>query len=152
MTEKDKKRWENLLKRQKMISTSKWRVEHLFAGQNAQQEYQQIDLWPSHSQLFDYEKVDCDTLLLRRALKQSDWRINGITKSMKCSLFSMQGNFSANRKDLWALTLVGLTSKNLVLDPLGVQHLDNRLCILISNWRLFFDVYLNKSVYYKMSN
>ena len=44
MTEKDKKRWENLLKRQKMISTSKWRVEHLFAGQNAQQEYQQIDL------------------------------------------------------------------------------------------------------------
>ena len=48
-------------------------------------------------------------------------------KSTKCSLFSIHWNFSENRKVLWALTLVGPTRENLVLDPLAVQHLDNRL-------------------------
>ena len=32
-------------------------------------------------------------------------------------------------KDLRASTLVGLTQENLVLDPLAVEHLDNRLVI-----------------------
>ena len=35
---------------------------------------------------------------------------------------------SVNKKDLWALTLVGLNWGNPVLDPLAVQHLDNQLC------------------------
>ena len=34
---------------------------------------------------------------------------------------------SVKRKDLWALTLVGLTRENPELDPLAVQHLGNRL-------------------------
>ena len=29
-------------------------------------------------------------------------------------------------KNLWALTLVGPTKENLVLDPLAVQHLNNQ--------------------------
>ena len=36
-----------------------------------------------------------------------------------------------NRKDLRALTLVGHTRDNLVLDPLALLHLDNRLYIII---------------------
>ena len=36
-----------------------------------------------------------------------------------------------NRKDLQALTLVGSTRDNPVLDPLDVLHLDNRLYIQI---------------------
>ena len=34
---------------------------------------------------------------------------------------------SVNRKDLRALTLVGPTRDNLVIDPLAVLHLDNQL-------------------------
>ena len=41
-------------------------------------------------------------------------------------------NFQANIKDLQALTLVGPTRENLILDPLSVLHLDNRLCIFSS--------------------
>ena len=33
-----------------------------------------------------------------------------------------------NRKDLQASTLVGITQENPELDPLCVQHFDNRLC------------------------
>ena len=36
---------------------------------------------------------------------------------------NVKGNFSVNRKDLKALTLVGPTREDIVLDPLGVQHL-----------------------------
>ena len=43
----------------------------------------------------------------------------------KCSLFSIQGNFSVNRKDLQASTLVGLTLDKSVADHLAVLHLDN---------------------------
>ena len=32
-------------------------------------------------------------------------------------LFSIQGNFSVNRKDLQPITLAGPTRENLVLDP-----------------------------------
>ena len=35
----------------------------------------------------------------------------------KCSLFSIQGSFSVNRKDLRASTLVGLTQENPATDP-----------------------------------
>ena len=45
----------------------------------------------------------------------------------KCNLFPTSGEPSVNRKDLLALTLAGTTNKNLVLDPLAVLHLDNRL-------------------------
>ena len=41
----------------------------------------------------------------------------------------------ANRKDLQALTLVGPTRENPVLDPLAVLHLDNWLCM--KNSRIF---------------
>ena len=40
-------------------------------------------------------------------------------------LFSIQGNFSVNRKDLQALTLKGPAWENPVLDFLTVQHLNN---------------------------
>ena len=52
-----------------------------------------------------------------------------------CSLFSIQKNFPVNRKDLRALTLMGLTWENPVPDPLAVKHLNNQLYIWI--------VYLN---------
>ena len=35
-----------------------------------------------------------------------------------------------NKTDLQALTLVGLTGQEQVLDPLAVLHLDNWLCII----------------------
>ena len=41
-----------------------------------------------------------------------------------CSLFSVQRNFLVNSKDLRALTLVGPTRENPVLDLLTVQPLD----------------------------
>ena len=53
-----------------------------------------------------------------------------ITKSSKFSLFLKQGNFSDNRKDSQALTLVGPTKKNLVPDPLAVQHLFHLLYMI----------------------
>ena len=52
------------------------------------------------------------------------------TKLTKCSLLSLQGNFLANRKDLGALTLVGHTRENLILELLAVQNLDNRLYLI----------------------
>ena len=67
-------------------------------------------------------------LLLCRSLKQSDRRINVITKSIVL-YFSIQGSFSVNRKDLRALTLLGPTRENLLLDPLAVQYLNNQLYI-----------------------
>ena len=42
-----------------------------------------------------------------------------------------QGNLSVNRKDLQALTLMGPTRENLVLDSLAVQHLHNQLYIYL---------------------
>ena len=47
------------------------------------------------------------------------------TKSSKCFLFSTFREPSVNRKDLQALTIVGPTSDNPVLDPLAALHLDN---------------------------
>ena len=38
-----------------------------------------------------------------------------------------------NRKDLQALTLVGPTRNNPVLDPLAVLHLDNQLFMLFQS-------------------
>ena len=55
-----------------------------------------------------------------------------LSKSSKRPLFSAQGNFSVNSKDLQAVTLVGPTMENPVYDPLAVQHLDNRLCIKLT--------------------
>ena len=69
-------------------------------------------------------KVDCDTLLLCRALK--NFRINVITKSSKCSLLSIQGSVSVNR-DFWALPLVGPAGENLLPDTIALQHLNTRL-------------------------
>ena len=46
------------------------------------------------------------------------------------SLFSTLREPSVNRKDLRALTLVGPTRDNPVLDPLVVIHLDNQLYII----------------------
>ena len=42
----------------------------------------------------------------------------------------METTPSVKRKDYQALNLVGPTKNNPVLDPLAVQHLDNRLYIL----------------------
>ena len=50
-----------------------------------------------------------------------------MAKSMECSLFWIQENFSLNLQDL---ALVGPTKENLVLDVLAVQHLNNRLTIV----------------------
>ena len=50
-----------------------------------------------------------------------------IAKSKKCTLFSIQGNFSVNRKDLQASNLVGPTRENQVINLLAVQQLDNQL-------------------------
>ena len=49
------------------------------------------------------------------------------------NVFSTLRGPSVNRKDLQALTLMGPTRNNLVLDPLAVPHLDNRLymCIVV---------------------
>ena len=52
-------------------------------------------------------------------------------KSTNRSLFSIEGNFSVNIKDLQASTLVGLTQFNPAPDPLDVQHLDNRSYIML---------------------
>ena len=49
------------------------------------------------------------------------------TKPNKRSLFQTLWEPSVNRKDLQALTLVRPTRNNLVLDPLAVLNLDNRL-------------------------
>ena len=49
------------------------------------------------------------------------------TKPNKCSLFQTLWEPSVDRKDLQALTLVRPTRNNLVLDPLAVLNLDNRL-------------------------
>ena len=46
---------------------------------------------PSNLTSLIFKKVNCDTLLLPIALKKSDRRINVITKSTKCPLFSIQG-------------------------------------------------------------
>ena len=37
-----------------------------------------------------------------------------------------------NRKNLQALTLVGATRENQLLDPLTVQHLDNQLLMKVA--------------------
>ena len=50
-------------------------------------------------------------------------------KFIKCSLFSTLRKPSVNRKELWALTLVGTPWDNLELDPLAVLHLDNQLYV-----------------------
>ena len=50
-----------------------------------------------------------------------------MTKSVNRSLFSTNGNFWVNIKDLQALTLVGPTKENLVDGPLAVLSLDNQL-------------------------
>ena len=44
----------------------------------------------------------------------------------ECSL----GEPSVKKKDLRALTLLGPPRDNPEIDPLAVQHLDNRLCII----------------------
>ena len=51
-----------------------------------------------------------------------------------CSLFLIHGNFSVDRKDLPAFTLVGPIGENLVLDPLAVQHLNNWLYYSSNKW------------------
>ena len=54
--------------------------------------------------------VDCDTLPLGRALKQSDIRINCDSRNQPTILyFQNKGAFSKYKKDLRASTLVGLT-------------------------------------------
>ena len=45
----------------------------------------------------------------------------------KNSSFLILGNLEVNIKDLEALTLMGPVRENLVLDPLAVLHLNNRL-------------------------
>ena len=50
--------------------------------------------------------------------------------------FTIQGNFSVNRKNLQALTLVWPTRKNLVLDHLATQHLESWLIYMngLNQW------------------
>ena len=56
--------------------------------------------------------------------------LTGELKSTTYSLFSIQEfTFSVNRKDLRALTLLGLTRENAVLDSQAIQNLNNRLFI-----------------------
>ena len=50
-------------------------------------------------------------------------------KSNKYSLYQTLWELSVNRKDLQALTLLGPTQNNPVLDPLAVLHHDNQLYI-----------------------
>ena len=52
-----------------------------------------------------------------------------------------------NIKDLQALTLVGPTRENLVLDPLAIQHLDNQL-FRIKNKILVSDNICSKALDY----
>ena len=54
--------------------------------------------------------------------------LNSVTT--KLNKFSTLREPSVNRKDLQALTLMGPTRDILVLDPLDVLHLDNRLYVL----------------------
>ena len=54
------------------------------------------------------------------------------------SLLLIKRELSVNRKDLRALTLVGPTRNNRILDPLAVLHLDNRLYIMNSNLKKSF--------------
>ena len=51
------------------------------------------------------------------------------TKSTKCSLFQTLWEPMLNKKEFQALTLVGPTWNNPVLDPLAVLHFDNQLYI-----------------------
>ena len=50
-----------------------------------------------------------------------------VTSSGKIFEIFNTGEHSVNREDLLASTLVGLTWENTEVDPLAVQHLDNRL-------------------------
>ena len=52
-------------------------------------------------------------------------RIVSISKSTKCSLFQTAGELLVNKTDLGALTLLGPTREDPVLDPLAVLHLNN---------------------------
>ena len=56
----------------------------------------------------------------------------------KCSVFSTLREPSEKRKDLQALTLVGPTRDNSVLDSLAVLHFENRLFINIFIFWLFY--------------
>ena len=47
-------------------------------------------------------------------------------------LFLTIGNFWVNTKDLGALTLVGPTREDSILDPLAVLHLNNWLSMFVS--------------------
>ena len=51
--------------------------------------------------------------------------IVSISKSTKCSLIQTAGELLVNKTDLGALTLLGPTREDPVLDPLAVLHLDN---------------------------
>ena len=56
-----------------------------------------------------------------------------VTVLTKSDLFSTLREPAVNRKYLRALTLVGPTRNNLVLDLLAVLHLDNQLFICVLN-------------------
>ena len=67
--------------------------------------------------------------------------LNNLTNDLKCDNKIKQAYFiinlkgpSVNRKDLRALTLVGPTRNNQVLEPLAVLHLDNQLYIWWFLW------------------
>ena len=62
----------------------------------------------------------------------SNWLANSVTtKSVKCSLLSTLGEYSGNRQDLQAFTLVRPTRDNPEPDPLAELHPDNRLFIIL---------------------
>ena len=69
-------------------------------------------------------------------------KIGVTTKSTKCSLFQTKRELLVDRKDLRAVTLVGLTRENPVPDPIAVLNLDNQLLI----WPIvFFKIVVPKS-------
>ena len=76
-------------------------------------------------------KVDFDTLPLLKASLKSDKNKQAKKQKAiekKCYLFSSQRDSSENRPDLLASTLVELPGRTQYIDPLAVQHIDNRSC------------------------
>ena len=79
-----------------------------------------------------------DEKKMERKRQDSSSTSNGAIKTTCIGniLFSTLRELSVNWKDLQALTLVGPTRDNLVLDPLAVLHLKNWLYIIMNHCKL----------------
>ena len=80
-----------------------------------------------------YVKVDCNTLPLSRALKQSDKRIKYDNKNQPSALYFKYKGTSSEKK---MLTSLNLSENELGEHPLAAQHFDNQLCMYFRGFKV----------------